>query len=314
MTTTENIQPPLVSIRCTVYNHEPYLRDCLEGFVMQKTTFPFEAIVHDDASTDGSADIIREYAEKYPHIIKPIYQTVNQYSQGKGGVAKAIEAVMSPDSKYIALCEGDDYWIDPNKLQMQVDWLEKHADFTMCFHNVKIEAMEECLRHQYDNLQTREYSSDEILSEWTVPTCSAVLRKEIYFSLPKDSRFLCGDIVWFLTAANMGRIYCMNKKCGVYRRLVSGMTMAILSQQNNIERWIHHYQALQEHFPKVKKTATNLATITMVKHLRHLWSCDKMKSLYYCMLYVCIGRMRFVHKLCAWLKVCIIKRHAYRTE
>lgn len=73
---------PIVAIRCTVFNHEPYLRDCLEGFVMQQTNFPFVAIVHDDASTDGSAAIIREYAEKYPHIIKPIFETENQFSKG----------------------------------------------------------------------------------------------------------------------------------------------------------------------------------------------------------------------------------------
>ena len=99
---------PLVSIRCLVYNHELYLRQCLDGFVMQKTNFPFEAIVHDDASTDGSAAIIREYAEKYPEIIKPMYETENQYSKHDGSLAKAMDAAMHPDSKFIALCEGDD--------------------------------------------------------------------------------------------------------------------------------------------------------------------------------------------------------------
>ena len=72
---------PLVTIRCITYNHEPFIRRCLDGFVMQKTNFPFEAVVHDDASTDGTADIIREYAEKYPHIIKPIYEKENLWSK-----------------------------------------------------------------------------------------------------------------------------------------------------------------------------------------------------------------------------------------
>lgn len=119
---------PLVSIRCLVYNHEPYLRQCLDGFVMQKTNFPFEAIVHDDASTDGSAAIIREYAEKYPDIIKPVFETENQYSKRDGSLARAMDAAMHPDSKYVALCEGDDYWTDPNKLQMQVDILESDSE------------------------------------------------------------------------------------------------------------------------------------------------------------------------------------------
>ena len=92
---------PLVTIRCTVYNQAKYLRQCLDGFVMQQTTFPYEAIVHDDASTDGSADIIREYAERYPDIIKPVLEEENQYSKGGGVMWKKINAAMHPDSKYI---------------------------------------------------------------------------------------------------------------------------------------------------------------------------------------------------------------------
>ena len=124
---------PLVSIRCLVYNHEPYLRQCLDGFVMQRTNFPFEAIVHDDASTDGSVAIIREYAEKYPDIIKPVYETENQYSKCDGSIRKAMDAVMCPDSKYIAKCEGDDYWTDPDKLQKQVDILESDPEIGLVY-------------------------------------------------------------------------------------------------------------------------------------------------------------------------------------
>ena len=127
---------PLVSIRCLVYNHEPYLRQCLDGFVMQKTNFPFEAIVHDDASTDGSAAIIREYAEKYPDIIKPVFETENQW--GKGTISKTMDAAMHPNSKYIATCEGDDYWTDPYKLQLQIDFLETHPDYSFSVHDFKV--------------------------------------------------------------------------------------------------------------------------------------------------------------------------------
>ena len=112
----------IVSIQCLVYNHEPYLRKCLDGFVMQKTNFKFEAIVHDDCSTDGSAAIIREYAEKYPDIIKPIYETENQYSKHDGSLDRIMDSACK--GKYIALCEGDDYWTDPLKLQKQYDVLE----------------------------------------------------------------------------------------------------------------------------------------------------------------------------------------------
>lgn len=122
---------PEVSIRCTVYNHEPYLRECLNGFVMQITNFMFEALVHDDASTDNSANIIREYADKYPEIIKPIFESENQYSKRDG----TLQAIMDTacDGKYVAWCEGDDYWTDPYKLQKQYDFMESHPDCSLCF-------------------------------------------------------------------------------------------------------------------------------------------------------------------------------------
>lgn len=128
---------PLVTIRCITYNHEPFIRRCLDGFVMQKTNFPFEAVVHDDASTDGTADIIREYAEKYPHIIKPIYEKENLWSKRDGSLQRVMDAAMR--GKYVAMCEGDDYWIDPNKLQTQVDFMEAHPEYSMCFHAVRVE-------------------------------------------------------------------------------------------------------------------------------------------------------------------------------
>lgn len=126
----------MVTIRCLVYNHEPYLRQCLDGFVMQQTNFRFEAIVHDDASTDGSAAIIREYAAKYPDIIKPIYEKENQYSKRDGSLRRIMNAHMH--GKYVAYCEGDDYWTDPLKLQKQVDFLESHPDYVMCTHRFQI--------------------------------------------------------------------------------------------------------------------------------------------------------------------------------
>ncbi len=124
----------IVSVGCMVYNHEKYLRKCLDGFIMQKTSFKFEVIVHDDASTDRSPDIIREYASKYPNIIKPIMQTENQYSKG----IKINKTYIFPRvrGKYYAVCEGDDYWCDKNKLQRQVDAMEQNPDCHLCIHRV----------------------------------------------------------------------------------------------------------------------------------------------------------------------------------
>ena len=129
----EDSKPLIVTIQCFTYNHENYIRQCLDGFVMQKTNFRFEAIVHDDASTDGTADIVREYADKYPDIIKPIIETENQYSKHDDSLSRIMDE--HTHGKYVAICEGDDYWIDPLKLQKQVDFLESNPDFGLVYTN-----------------------------------------------------------------------------------------------------------------------------------------------------------------------------------
>ena len=125
----------MVSILCTAYNHEKYIAECLESFVAQKTDFPFEVLVNDDASADNTAVIIQQYAEKYPDIIRPFYQEKNLYSQLKMPGLFAKVFYPAAKGKYIALCEGDDKWCDETKLQRQVDWLETHPDYTACVHN-----------------------------------------------------------------------------------------------------------------------------------------------------------------------------------
>ena len=124
-----------VSICCAVYNHEKYLRKCLEGFLKQKTNFKFEILIHDDASTDHSAEIIQEYEKRYPDIIKPIYQIENQYSKG----VKIGWKYQYPraNGRYIALCEGDDYWCDETKLQRQYEEMEKNKNASICVHAVR---------------------------------------------------------------------------------------------------------------------------------------------------------------------------------
>ena len=124
---------PLVSIRCITYNHAPYIAQCLEGFLAQETTFPFEIVVHDDASTDETAGVVKGYESKYPKIIKGIYEIENQYSKHDD----SIDRIMNPHlrGKYIALCEGDDYWCSPHKLQKQVEFLESNPNYSACAHN-----------------------------------------------------------------------------------------------------------------------------------------------------------------------------------
>jgi glycosyltransferase involved in cell wall biosynthesis len=216
---------PLVSIRCMVYNHEPYLRQCLDGFVMQQTSFPFEAIVHDDASTDGSAAIILEYAERYPDIIKPIIETENQYSKEDGTIRRILDAAMHPDSKYIALCEGDDYWTDPQKLQIQVSFLEQHPDYSLAAHDFKVyEDANDRFRtthpidflnddEEYKTLTIHDYKKGLFFTQ----TLSCVYRKDALLNSKFYSYEAKFDMTLFYAILTQGKCVLFNRVMGVYR-------------------------------------------------------------------------------------------------
>ncbi len=271
ITNTVNSLKPLVVINCVTYNHEPYIRDALDGFVMQKTNFPFVAIVHDDASTDGTAAVIREYAEKYPDIIKPIYETENQYSKRDGSLSHIMqEARNATGAKYVAMCEGDDYWTDPLKLQKQVDFLESHADFTMCFHNA-IEHWENSTSEDklFGLIDDREYSGIELYENWCVPTASVIVRKKIltsplYTIALNNQKMIFGDIKVFLSAAHYGKVFGASFVGSVYRKHAGGITVNI--PENYEQKLITHANEIvkvfgKEYQPGVNK---NLAIIYFV--------------------------------------------------
>ena len=248
----------LVSIRCAVYNHGPYLRQCLDGFVMQKTDFRFEAIVHDDASTDNSADIIRDYAEKYPEIIKPIYETENQYSKHDGSISRIMTA--ESQGKYYAFCEGDDYWTDPLKLQKQVDYLENNPQCTMVFGNA-VEHWEDNFRPDklFSEIEDRDYSGVELSDKWIVPTATIVLRRNV-FDAPltgqsvQSGRFFATDLPLCLSCAALGTIHAFSDVFSVYRRLPSGF-MRSLDAKGRI-RMGQDRELIYEYFGKAYRKST----------------------------------------------------------
>lgn len=256
--------PPLkVIIRCLVYNHEPYLRDCLEGFVMQKTNFPFKAVVHDDCSTDNSAAIIREYAEKYPDIIEPIYEVENLYSKRNGTLSKVMDEASLNRSPYVAYCEGDDYWTDPNKLQKQVDFLDSHPEHAMCFSACNIKKEQENLNtdHRGELVEDRDYTATELLQTWSVPTASILVRENVVNDervTVYDKRKTCGDIFVILTAAHHGKVRGMSDKMCVYR-VNPGSVMQNKNKKAwaaNTKRLLGHYTYIEENYPWVDKKLT----------------------------------------------------------
>ena len=223
----------VVSILCIVYNHGPYLRQCLDSFVMQKTDFRFEAFVHDDASTDDSAAIIMEYAKEYPDIIKPYIERENLYSKKDGSFEKVAYNTDYLIGKYVALCEGDDYWTDPNKLQKQVDYMEKHPDCSLCFGNA-IEHWEN--NHRPDqpcsSLANKEYTGEELCWDWRVPTATYLFRRDVLNSplfqrFVSNQKMIVGDLPLLLTCANYGSLYGFSDYFSVYRKHEGGFTMNV---------------------------------------------------------------------------------------
>ena len=218
---------PLVSIYCLAYNHEKYLRDCLDGLLMQKTDFPFEIIVHDDASTDKTADIISEYQIKHPDIIKAIYQKENKHSQRINVVAGYVYPILR--GEFIAICEGDDYWTDPEKLQLQINAMREHPECHFCVAGVEEVALDKTplgYFHPNTKINGEVIPSKEFIEyagKYAFQTTSYIMRYEDwkgYICDPPEFRKASdmGDITMMLYFGNIGPVAYVDRVMSCYRR------------------------------------------------------------------------------------------------
>lgn len=219
----EKYEVPLVSVMCLTYNHEKYIEDALKGFLIQETEFPFEVLIHDDASTDRTADIIREYEKKYPHIVKPVYQKENQWSRDKSVIRKAQYGRVQ--GKYIALCEGDDYWTNQYKLQKQVDFLEKNKNYSVCFH--LIESNKEDVAQYFNKKSKKVLTYKDTLKEKQGHTLSMVYKNECFSDeyIKRGSGLLVLDWAVELILLLQGKGYVINEVMGFYRKHESSVSV-----------------------------------------------------------------------------------------
>lgn len=211
---------PLVSTGTLTYNHEPYIRECLEGILMQKTTFPVRVCIFEDASTDKTTEIVKEYADKYPNLIFAFCQKENTYQKGEIR-EKALQPYFYARNiaKYIALCEGDDYWTDPLKLQKQVEFLEENPDYSMCFHNAIILYDNDKQLKLFNNLnESREVYLGDIVNNWIIPTASIVFRKNILPLFTWSNKIYSGDQTLALLAISKGKLYFIDSIMSIYRK------------------------------------------------------------------------------------------------
>ena len=228
---------PLVSVFCITYNHVNFIRDAIEGFLMQETTFPVEIFIHDDASTDGTAKIVCDYAEKYPNLFWTILQKENQWSKGRSVL---VEYIGLQKGQFIALCEGDDYWSCADKLQKQVEVLEKNKDFSGIFHRGRaVDANKSLLPFVWDNLNYRtSYSQEECLKELKsgYPTCALVFRSSSFpAKIPsyfKESPFdFCLDLV----ITQFGKLGFIDFEASAYRQHAGGIWSHLSKEKMQLE-------------------------------------------------------------------------------
>ena len=213
-----------LTVITTTYNQKNFIKDALDGIVRQKTKFPFIAVVCDDCSTDGTPEILAKYAKKYPKIIKPIYNKKN-----KGAMDNFIQTLSKANSEYVALCDGDDYWVDEHKLQKQVDFLDSHKEYTICFHKTKIFFEDNSDKERIFPEKLKETSMfADLIKESYIPANTVVYRwafwntpVKIKDTFPKN--IVPGDYFVHLIHAKNGKIGFINEVMSHYRRHDQGM-------------------------------------------------------------------------------------------
>lgn len=271
-----------VSIICPTYNQSSYIIDAMNGFAMQQTNFPFLAVIVDDASTDGEQEVIKSYIEEHfdhsersgynkwetedafwifarhkvnenCHFVA-VFLTRNLYKE-----PEKKETVIKEwtNTKYIALCEGDDYWTDPLKLQKQVDFLETHLGFSMCFHGAMVKNETDTKQlTTCDQVEEKEYLTNDIFPGWVIPTASVIYRKSMIDKYPPLRHIewrKYGDIELFLKCTHTGKVWGMSEFMSVYRMTDNGAVVSQNRDPMTQYKLIFHYRFLMENFPRLDK-------------------------------------------------------------
>ena len=276
----------LVAIRCMTFLHANYITDALNGFCMQQTEFPYVCMVVDDASTDGEQNVIREYIAEHFVVTetRAIADGLGEYviaKHKKNANCDLVYVELSQNlyrererklslirfwqemAKYEALCEGDDYWTDPKKLQKQVDFLESHPEYSMCFSNAKVIGGTNEEVHMYDFLQNRDYQAIDILKKWTIPTCTVLYRRGV--RLVPNKSIVFGDIYLFLQLAQQGKVRCQNEEMACYRRH-PGSASSIKSNEEMLKlymRFVKQYEYMAKIFAANKEVSEECRNVAI---------------------------------------------------
>ncbi|MDZ7719660.1 MAG: glycosyltransferase [Balneolaceae bacterium] len=265
---TVNHNEPLVSVCVPAYQHEQFIAECLESILSQKTNFTYEVLIGEDESRDRTREICKEYAKKHTDKIRLFLRDrkTSQLYDETGEFLYRFNVKwlrLSARGKYIALCEGDDYWTYKYKLQKQVDFLEDHPDYSTCFHNAKVIYTDKSDAHPFSTIKEGEYTGIQIYENRLIPTASVVFvaacaeNKDYFF----NSNFFFGDLVLFLTLAESGKLWYFNEIWSVYRKHEGGMMHDVFEDPENVRKFIIHQKQIIKTFPdKYKKTGHKMVS------------------------------------------------------
>lgn len=237
---------PLVSVCVQTFQHKDFIRDCLDGILMQETSFPFEVLLHDDASDDGTSEICREYADKYPNIIRPFLLKENQFSKG---VRPLVELqIPRARGRYVALCEGDDYWIDSQKLQTQVDLLERNPECSACAHrNHRLQGKCNLIASSSSELESRVTLKDLAWSYFFQTASLMFIKSKL--NIPGEYKGVIRDVFLWMLLAEKGDIIVTGQVMSVYRIHEGGISSRLTSNEKIKSREFHQNKRI-EYFQK----------------------------------------------------------------
>lgn len=232
---------PLVAISTATFNHVNYIRDCIEGILIQKTTFSVRIVIFDDCSTDGTREIVKEYEEKYPQLIRGIYPEKNTWKKPEREEALKPRNEARNVAKYIALCEGDDYWTDPLKLQKQVDFMEANPEFSLCFHSINYYNNETNIIEKIypEGLIKSEFSQENIAVSSFIPTPSVLFLNPKDRVFPTYSGLSIGDYPLYLFLSSYGKAKFLDFVGATYRFAVGSFsTLDKINQQRETKKML----------------------------------------------------------------------------
>lgn len=229
---------PMVSVVMTTYNHYPYIREAIEGVLMQKTDFPVELIIGEDCSNDDTRKIVEEYSVRYPEKIKPIFNEKNL-----GFLKNYKNTLQAVSGKYIAFCEGDDYWTDPLKLQKQVDFMERNVSYVACFHKYQ-ELEGATIRNEILPAIEEDFvvTKSNFFKNWYTKTLTVLLRSESFYKIDVSNYQNPRDTSLFYELLKINNAMCLNFVGGVYRLHSTG----VWSLKEEKERDLISYITIEE--------------------------------------------------------------------